>query len=109
MAFPELDVRQRLSVSRGYGVAELMVREDGAFVGRPLGDSGLDDRNITVLTVQRGTEVIPTPKRGLVLEANDQLLCFGNLEEMRDMIPKRRPRRRKLVQQSPDDSVSDPS
>ena len=109
VAFPELDVRQRLSVSRGYGVAELMVREDGAFVGRPLGDSGLDDRNITVLTVQRGTEVIPTPKRGLVLEANDQLLCFGNLEEMRDMIPKRRPRRRKLVQQSPDDSVSDPS
>jgi len=109
VAFPELDVRQRLSVSRGYGVAELMVREDGAFVGRPLGESGLDDRDITVLTVQRGTTVIPTPKRSLVLEANDQLLCFGNLEQMRGMIPKRRPRRRKLIQQSRDDSVSDPS
>lgn len=107
VAFPELDVRQRLSVSRGFGVAELLVREDGAFVGRPLGESGLEDRDITVLTVQRDTMVIPSPKRSLVLEANDRLLCFGNLEEMRSMIPKRRPRRRKLVQQSPDDSVSD--
>ena len=109
VAFPELDVRQRLSVSRGYGVAELMVREDGAFVGGPLGEAGLEDRDITVLTVHRGTKVIPNPKRSMMLEANDRLLCFGNLEEMRDMIPKRRPRRRKIVQPRGDDSVSDPS
>ncbi len=109
VAFPELDVRQRLSVSLGSGVAELLVREDGAFVGRPLGASGLDDRDITVLTVQRGTKVIPTPKRSMVLEAHDRLLCFGNLEEMRDMIPKRRPRRRKLPKPPRDESVSDQS
>ena len=96
VAFPELDVRQRLSVSRGYGVAELLVREDGGFVGRPLGESGLDDRDVRVLTLQRGTTVIPNPKPALILEANDQLLCFGNLEEMRSMVPKRRSRRRKL-------------
>ena len=89
-------MRQRLSVSRGYGVAELLVREDGGFVGRPLGESGLDDRDVRVLTLQRGTTVIPNPKPALILEANDQLLCFGNLEEMRSMVPKRRSRRRKL-------------
>ena len=108
VAFPELDVRQRLSVSRGYGVAELMVREDGAFVGRTLGDIGLDERDITVLTVQRGTQVIPNPKRGFVLEARDQMVCFGSLEQMRDMIPKRRPRRRKIYPPSHrDDAISD--
>ena len=110
VAFPELDVRQRLSVSRGYGVAELLVKSDGVFVGRPLGNTGLAERDITVLTVERGAQVIANPRSSLVLEANDQLLCFGRLEEMRDMIPKRRPRRRRLV--SPpysDDSVSDPS
>ena len=96
VAFPELDVRQRLSVSSGYGVAELQVREDGSFVGRPLGESGLDERDIRVLTVERGTTVIPNPKPSLILEANDQLLCFGKLEEMRSMVPKRRPRRRRL-------------
>ena len=116
VAFPELDVRQRLSVSRGYGVAELLVREDGAFVGGLLGDSGLEDRDITVLTVHRGTLVIPNPKRSTMLEAHDRLLCFGKLEEMRDMIPKRRPRRRKVAEprrddadSRRDDSVSDPS
>ena len=106
-----LGMRQRLSISRGYGVAELLVREDGAFVGRPLGESGLDDRDVRVLTLQRGTTVIPNPKPALILEANDQLLCFGDLEEMRTMVPKRRPRRRKL-NPSPalrDDSVSDDS
>lgn len=97
VAFPELDVRQKLSVSRGYGVAELLVRSDGSFVGRTLGESELDERDITVLTVQRGNTVIPSPKRSLVLEANDQLLCFGNLEEMRGMIPARRPRSRRLM------------
>ena len=97
VAFPELDVRQKLSVSRGYGVAELLVRSDGSFVGRTLGESELAEREITVLTVQRANTVIPSPKPNLVLEANDQLLCFGNLEEMRGMIPQRRPRSRRIM------------
>lgn len=109
VAFPELDVRQRLSVSRGYGVAELLVREDGSFIGQTLGDAGLEDRDIRVLTVQRGTQVIPNPRSSLVLEANDKMLCFGRLEEMRDMIPKRKPRRRNLIPPPPtrDDLISD--
>ncbi|HWK20907.1 MAG TPA: RimK family alpha-L-glutamate ligase, partial [Microbacteriaceae bacterium] len=32
VAFPEIDVRQRLSVSTGYGVAELLVHNNGDFV-----------------------------------------------------------------------------
>lgn len=100
VAFPELDVRQRLSVSTAYGVAELLVREDGAFVGNSIHDSGLEDRDITVLTVHRGTTVIPNPRDQFVLEANDRLLCFGKLEEMRSMIPKRRsrPKPRRIVE-----------
>jgi ribosomal protein S6--L-glutamate ligase len=100
VAFPELDVRQRLSVSTAYGVAELLVREDGAFVGNSIHDSGLEDRDITVLTVHRGTTVIPNPRDHFVLEAHDRLLCFGKLEEMRSMIPKRRsrPKPRQIIE-----------
>ena len=96
VAFPELDVRQRLTVSTGYGVAELLVREASDFVGNTIGDSGLRDRDITVLTLHRDADVIPNPRDSRVLEANDRLLCFGNLEEMRDMIPARRRRRARL-------------
>lgn len=96
VAFPDIDVRQRLSVSSGYGVAEIVVYANADLVGTPLGDTGLRERDITVLTLHRGTTVIPNPKRGTILEAGDRLLCFGKLEEMRGMVPERRTRRRKV-------------
>lgn len=95
VAFPEIDVRQRLTVSTGYGVAEILVFEASDMVGKTLGDSGLRERDITALTLHRGTQVIPNPNARHVLEAGDRLLCFGKLEEMRSMIPSRRKRMRK--------------
>jgi ribosomal protein S6--L-glutamate ligase len=96
VAFPQIDVRQRLSVSTGYGVAELLVHGDADIVGKTLGDSGLRERDISVLTLHRGTSVIPNPRGSHVLEPEDRLLCFGRLEEMRSMIPARRKRRQKV-------------
>ena len=98
--FPEIDVRERLSVSTGYGVAELSMHAGAEHVGKQLGDLGLWDRDITVLTLHRGVQVIPNPRKHVVLEAEDRLLCFGKLEEMRSMIPER-PRRRARVRKLP--------
>ncbi len=102
VAFPDIDVRQRLAVSTGYGVAELFVHAGADIVGSTLGDSGILDRDITVLTLNRGTSVVPNPRRTQLLDAGDRLLCFGKMEEMRAMIPSRRRRRasvRKLPKQ----------
>ncbi|MGH3348384.1 MAG: RimK family alpha-L-glutamate ligase [Nocardioides sp.] len=96
VAFPQIDVRQRLSVSTGYGVAELAVHGEADIVGKTIGDSGLREKDITVLTLHRGAHVIPNPRATNVLEAEDRLLCFGKLEEMRSMIPERRKRHRKV-------------
>lgn len=96
VAFPEIDVRQRLSVSTGYGVAELLVHGNADLVGKTLSESGLADRDISVLTLHRGTSVIPNPRGSVELEAGDRLLCFGKLEEMRSMIPERRKRRARV-------------
>jgi ribosomal protein S6--L-glutamate ligase len=96
VAFPEIDVRQRLSVSTGYGVAELLVHGNADLVGKTLRESGLADRDISVLTLHRGTSVIPNPRGSVELEAGDRLLCFGKLEEMRSMIPERRKRRARV-------------
>ena len=87
---------QRLSVSTGYGVAELAVLAGADMVGTTLGESTLRERDITVLTLHRGTAVIPNPKRNTVLEAGDRLLCFGKLDEMRSMVPERQRRRRRV-------------
>jgi ribosomal protein S6--L-glutamate ligase len=91
--FPELDVRQRLSVSTAYGVAELHVPEGSDIAGRTIAESGFLDSDITVLTLTRGTKVIPNPFSKRVLEEDDRLLCFGKLDLMRHLVPERRRRR----------------
>ena len=109
VAFPELDVRQRLTVSTGYGVAELLVHEGADLVGRAIDESGLRNRDITVLSLTRGTTVIPNPRVDRVLEAGDRLLCYGKLEAMRDLVPERRRRRaRPEIQPLPEIPIPDP-
>ncbi len=93
--FPEIDVRQRLTVSRGYGVSEIYVPEGSEFVGKTVREIQQDDRDLNVLTLYREGKVIPNPKLDRVLEAEDKVLCFGKLEVMRGMIPARTRRKRR--------------
>lgn len=99
--FPEIDIRQRLTVSRGYGVAEIHIPAGSELVGKSIDDAGLAELDINVLTLYRGTTVIPNPRLKRGLEPGDRLLCFGKLEMMRNMIPTntqriRRPKLQKL-------------
>ena len=100
--FPEIDVRQRLTVSKGYGVSEIYVPEGSNYVGQTITQTGLRDSDINVLTLYRGIKVIPNPRSDRVLEAGDKLLCFGKLEAMRGMIPRKEQRRRRPTVQELD-------
>ena len=104
--FPELDIRQRLTVSTGYGVSEIQVKEGAEILGKTISESGLHERDIAILTLTQGTRVIPNPRGSRILEADDRLLCFGKLESMRDLVPARRRRRAQpKVQPLPDDPL----
>jgi ribosomal protein S6--L-glutamate ligase len=92
--FPEIDVRQRLTVSRGYGVSEIYIPEGSKFVGQTITETRLREKDINVLTLYRGVKVIPNPRADRILEPRDRLLCFGKLESMRDMVPQKSKRRR---------------
>ena len=106
VAFPDLDIRQRLTVSTGYGVAELSIHEVGNLPGTTIEDA-FRDRDIAVLTLTRGTTVIPNPRVSRVLEPGDRLLCFGRLEAMRHLVPERRRRRsRPTIQPLPEDPLA---
>ncbi|OMH26265.1 alpha-L-glutamate ligase [Motiliproteus sp. MSK22-1] len=93
--FPEIDIRQRLTVSTGYGVTEIYVPEESAFVGKTITESGLPDQDINVLTLYRGNKVIPNPKYSRTLEPDDKLLCFGKLQAMKMLVPLSARRKRK--------------
>lgn len=115
--FPEIDVRQRLTVSKGYGVSEIYMPEGSGFIGKTIRETELAEQDINVLTLYRGATVIPNPKASRVLESGDKLLCYGKLESMRGMIPvKTRRRRRPKIQvldteighDDPDEKLTDP-
>jgi len=101
--FPDIDVRQRLAVSTGYGVAEIAVMSGSELVGQSIEASGLREKDIQILTLHRGTRVVPNPEGTKVLEDGDRLLCFGRHENMRSLIParSRRPRRVRKLPKTP--------
>jgi ribosomal protein S6--L-glutamate ligase len=108
--FPELDIRQRLTVSRGYGVTELHIPEGSMYVGKTIGESTLREKDINVLTLYRGTTTVPNPRSNRILEAGDRLLCFGKLELMRELTPQkiRRKQRFKLRPLPPEPVADEP-
>jgi len=82
------------------------MREGVEMIGKSIAESGLREQDISVLTLSRGTRVIPNPRNDRVLEADDRLLCFGKLDSMRHLVPeKSRRRQRRRIQPLPDEPI----
>jgi ribosomal protein S6--L-glutamate ligase len=104
--FPEIDIRQRMTVSRGYGVADILIPEGSEMIGKEIRDSGLDDKDIAVLNLHRGTSIISNPKGSRELQAGDKL-CYGRLESMRDLVPEKQKKRRRIKPKKLDQQLID--
>jgi ribosomal protein S6--L-glutamate ligase len=85
--FPDLDVRQRLTLEKGYGVAEIPIGPESELRGKTIKESGLRDRDILVLSIIRESLTIPNPKMSREILAGDRLLCFGKLIAMKTFFP----------------------
>ncbi len=105
--FPEIDIRQRLTVSHGHGVSEMLIHEGSKLEGLSIKDANFEDVDINVLTLYRDGKAIPNPRTSRVLEPGDKLLCFGKLESMRHMVPAKARRRRRPEIKSLDTEVGD--
>ncbi|HNP34255.1 MAG TPA: TrkA C-terminal domain-containing protein [Woeseiaceae bacterium] len=70
------------------------MRAGSNFDGKTITETKLRENDINVLTLYRGTTVIPNPRTERSLQANDRLLCFGKLDAMRDLLPPKSRRRR---------------
>jgi ribosomal protein S6--L-glutamate ligase len=100
--YPELDIRHKLTVSRGYGVVEFTIGKSSELAGRALLESGLRERDITVLSITRGHTIVPNPRGSRRLEGGDELLCYGKLANMNDLIPASvRKRHRRKIRSKP--------
>jgi ribosomal protein S6--L-glutamate ligase len=94
--FPEVDIRQRLTLKAGYGILEIRVEDGGELANRTLEDLRLRDRDVVVLSIMRGDITIPNPKGERTIRPGDVLLCFGNTLNLKALAPRpsKRSRRR---------------
>jgi len=90
--FPEIDIRQRLSLQNGYGVIEVPIAPGSELIGHTIANSGLRDRDVVVLSITREGIVIPAPRSSREILPGDVLLCYGKAITLRSLAPPR-PRR----------------
>ena len=93
--FPEMDYRQRLTVSAGYGIAEFTVAKLPTLEGKKLRETDLMENRIQVLNIIRNKVPTPIPDGDTVIETGDRLICYGDLLQMRTMMESEKARQAK--------------
>jgi ribosomal protein S6--L-glutamate ligase len=86
--FPEIDIRQRLTLQSGYSIMELPIDERSELVHQTLQESKLRDRDVQVLSITRGTVTIPNPRGSREILPGDLLLCFGKSLTLKGLAPR---------------------
>ena len=95
VGFPEVDIRQRLTLKAGYSIAEIPVTHRSGLAHKTIKNSNLRERDILVLNIIRGSLSIPNPKGEREILPGDVLLCFGKRLTLKDLLPPRRKTSRK--------------
>src|SRR5690606_14482944 len=85
--FTEFDIRQRLTVAKGYGIAEFQLSPRTGLVGRTVESSGLRELDVQVLSITRGSVILPNPRPSEELRIGDMLLCFGKQLALKSLLP----------------------
>ena len=98
--FPELDLRQRLTVSSSYGVAEIPIGDRSELAGKTIATCGLSEQDVNILTLYRDHKIIAKPRSSRELQPGDRLLCFGKLAVMREFLPEHKPPRVRKLRRS---------
>ncbi|MBI4718014.1 MAG: 30S ribosomal protein S6--L-glutamate ligase [Planctomycetes bacterium] len=93
--FPDVDIRERLTLGKGYGVAEIPVTKDCELARKTLAQAQLRERDILVLSITRGGLVIANPHGFREILVGDTLLCYGKVLALKALLPHARPRPRK--------------
>src|SRR4029079_19198345 len=84
-----------LTIDKGYGVAEFQITARSELKDKTLAELALGQRDVTVLSIQRGSVGLTSPRGEERLRIGDHVLCFGKLLTLKQLIPTDRKGRRK--------------
>jgi len=104
LRYDDLDITQRLKLTKGYTVAEVPVSDMSTMANKTIEDAGLNDMEITILSIDRQGLTIPVPKGQTEIFPGDILLCYGKKLTLRGLLPDKKPvkRKKKSKQKSSD-------
>jgi ribosomal protein S6--L-glutamate ligase len=87
VAFDDVDIRQRLSLARGYTVAEFQITPDSELAHKQIGATNLRSQDVMVLSINRNGLITPAPHGDDTLLPGDVVLCYGKQITLRSMVP----------------------
>ena len=84
--FQKVSFEELLLATGGYGISRIAVSAGSPVLNKTLARSQLREYDITVLATIRGGETIPNPPANMKILPNDELICFGKLENIKNRI-----------------------
>jgi hypothetical protein len=84
--FQRVSFEELLLATGGYGISRITVSAGSPVLNKTLAKSELREYDITVLATVRGGETIPNPAANMKILLNDELICFGKLENIKNRI-----------------------
>ncbi len=70
----------------GYGVSRITICPDSPILNKTLIESKLRSYDIIVLAIIRDRQTIPNPSTDTIFSLDDELICFGRLENIQQKI-----------------------
>lgn len=93
--FPEFDIRQRLTLNAGYGIAEFPIVKGSSLADKTIAETGLRESDVLVLSIDRNGVMIPNPRGSREILVGDTLLCYGKVITLKSLVPPPKHRRRR--------------
>jgi len=84
--FQRVSCEELLLATGGYGISRIAVDAGSPVLNKTLANSQLRESDIMVLATVRSGETIPNPPASMKILLNDELICFGKLENIRNRI-----------------------
>lgn len=82
----KISFEELMLATGGYGVARITVCAGSPVINKTLAEAALRSQDITVLAITRAGKTTANPAANSEILLNDELLCFGKLENIRNRI-----------------------
>jgi ribosomal protein S6--L-glutamate ligase len=84
--FEKVQIEELLQQPDGYGVATIIIEKKSKLTGSTLTKAGFQEKDVLILSIERGEEIIHIPDAKTRILAGDLLICYGKLDDLKRLI-----------------------